>query len=100
MKLLRVNEKNRVVSVHYKPEELSNYNGGILVDSIPEPVQIEGKLSVLYCNPETKELWYETEDVPKTEEDILKEKLKTLEDENLVIKQSMAELAELMLGGM
>lgn len=103
MIFLRV-DGEEVTTIHYMPfdtehglnktaEELEQE--GILVDSIPEPEEVEGKDPVLYCNPETKELWYEYEDIPKTEEEIQAEKVESLE-------QSIAELTmamTMMMGG-
>lgn len=69
---------------------------GILVDGIPEPQQIEGKSAILYCNPDTKELWYEYEDIPLTPEEEQQKKIESLE-------QSIAELTmamTIMMGGM
>lgn len=99
------NNKYKVGYIHYMPfhekhglgktvEELEQE--GILVDSIPEPQQIEGKAPILYCNPETKELWYEYEDIPKTQEEKQQEEIEAL-------KQSIAELTiaiTMMMGGM
>ena len=93
------------MSIHHMPfheqyglgktkEELEKE--GILVDSIPEPEQIEGKSAVLYCNPTKTELWYEYEDIPKTPEEEQQEKIESLE-------QSIAELTmamTMMMGGM
>ena len=50
----------------------------------------------MYCNPETKELWYEYEDIPKTPEEKQAERVESLE-------QSIAELTmamTMMMGGM
>jgi hypothetical protein len=54
---------------------------GILVDSVPEPdqVQMQSKNSVMYINPSTKEIWYEYIDIPKTNEQILIEKVDSLQ---------------------
>lgn len=41
-------------------------NNGILVDTIPTPDTPVGKQEQLYINPQTKELWYEYVDIPKT----------------------------------
>lgn len=95
MIFLKYDETGKVNYTHYMPfhekhglgktkEELEQE--GILVDSIPKPEQIEGKAPILYCNPETKELWYEYEDIPKTEEELQQEKIQALE-------QSIAELS-------
>jgi hypothetical protein len=70
--------------------------GGIEVEYIPEH-ENNGKLPQLHINKETKEMWYEYTDIPKTEIEILKE-------ENEVFRQSQTEQDELimglMLGGM
>ncbi|WP_207653319.1 hypothetical protein [Clostridium cochlearium] len=95
MIFIKVNNCNQVNYTHYMPFHEKHGLGktqeqleqeGILVDSIPEPKQIEGKAPILYCNPETKELWYEYEDIPPTPEDLQQEKIQALE-------QSMAELS-------
>lgn len=95
MIFLKYNETNKVTYQHHKPFHKKHGLGktieqleqeGILVDSIPEPEQIEGKQAILYCNPDTKELWYEYEDIPKTDEDLQQEKIQALE-------QSIAELS-------
>ena len=41
----------------------------IIKDSIPEPEEVEGKLSSLFCNPSTEKFWYEYEDRPLTQEE-------------------------------
>lgn len=46
---------------------------GLLVDSIPTPENIQGKIPVLFINPQTRELFYEYEDAPKTQGKILLE---------------------------
>lgn len=82
--------KYEVGYIHYMPfdkehgldmtrEELEQE--GILVDSVPEPEHIDGKSAVLYCNPETKELWFEYADIPKTPEQIQAEKIDLLENQ-------------------
>ncbi|MEE3805468.1 hypothetical protein V2H29_00730 [Lysinibacillus fusiformis] len=59
---------------------------GIVVDSIPEP-ENSGKLSMLHINKDTKEMWYEYEEVPKSEIEILR-------DENRDLKLALAESVE------
>lgn len=84
-------EKYSIGFIHYMP--FDNANGlnktieelkqeGILVDSIPEPQQIEGKQAVMYWNPIDKNVFYEYKDIPKSKEENLEEKIKTL-TENL-----------------
>ncbi|AKA69826.1 hypothetical protein [Clostridium scatologenes] len=69
--------KYSVGYTHYKP--LDEINGlkkskeqleqeGILVDSILEPQQIEGKQAVMYWNPVDKVIFYEYEDIQKSKE--------------------------------
>lgn len=60
---------------------------GILIEELPEPQQIEGKIAVLYCNPVTKEVWYEYEDRSFTKKEQLEEQIKTLQ-------QTILELLE------
>jgi hypothetical protein len=41
--------------------------GGIMVESLPIPEHKEGKMSVLLINPDTKELWYDYQEIPPRE---------------------------------
>lgn len=91
MIFIKISNDNRVEFVHYQPFNLLNGLGktreqleqeGILVDSIPEPQQIEGKQAVMYWNPIDKNVFYEYKDIPKSKEENLEEKIKTL-TENL-----------------
>lgn len=95
MIFLKHDETGKVNYTHYMPfhekhglgktrEELEQE--GILVDNIPEPEEIEGKSAILHCNPETKELWYEYEDIPKTEEEQQQEVINTLGQELAMLK--------------
>jgi hypothetical protein len=73
--------KYKVNFIHYKPELLQDTSEGILVETLPEPTQQDGKIAVLYVNIETKEPFYEYEDIPQTEEsemDILKKQVADL----------------------
>jgi len=61
--------KHKVGLIHYRPELLQDTSGGILVETLPKPLQqFEGKESVLYVNIDTKEPFYEYEDIPISEE--------------------------------
>ncbi|MEG0612658.1 MAG: hypothetical protein RR486_09090 [Clostridium sp.] len=74
MVLLWIDKNNRVIGRHYNYEKLDNLDGGILVDNIPsEPQEIINKIAVLYCNPITKEMKYEYEEIQKSNEEIEKE---------------------------
>lgn len=58
---------DEVNGLHKTQEELEQI--GILVDEIPEPQIPTGQqVSGMFVNPETKEVWYEYEDVPLTPE--------------------------------
>ncbi|MCM0627370.1 hypothetical protein M5J14_23005 [Lysinibacillus sp. OL1_EC] len=68
----------RVGGRHYRPfdvnvglgktkEELEQV--GVLVDNLPEPKYVVGKLDVLYVNAVTKETYYEYVDAPLTEDE-------------------------------
>lgn len=72
------NDKYKVNNIHYRPfdpqyglgktqEELEQ--DGILIESLTEPEDSPFKSAVLYCNPQTKEVWYEYEDRPLTEQE-------------------------------
>lgn len=89
--------KYSVGFIHYMPFDSKHGFGktqaeleqeGILVASIPEPQQIKGKQAILYCNPSTKELWYEYEDIPITEET----KIAELEKQVNALNIAMAEI--------
>lgn len=103
--------KAKVVLVYYNtpPLEMLEDNKHI-VGEIPTKEQIIGKEPVLFCNPSTEEVWYEYEDIPKTEEELQKHKIQELENALLEIstlqaikdienEQAIMELT-MMIGGM
>lgn len=101
MKFLQI-ENSKVTSIHHMPfdskyglglsrEELEKV--GVLVETIPEPEQSNNKVAVLYCDPQTKELWYEYEDIPLTTEE---EELMQLK---LELKQTQEALDFLIMTG-
>ncbi len=63
------------------------------VDELPEVEEIEGKRSIIYCNPDTKELWHEYKDIPKTQEELQADTINTLGQELAVLK------IQLIMGG-
>lgn len=79
-----------VQGIHYDPfhptdgfgktQEELEAEGGIFVErnAIPEP-ENNGMAPRLYINPQTKELWYEYEEIPKTPEQLLLERVASLE---------------------
>lgn len=64
-------------------------------NSIPKHENQLGKTALLYCNPQTKELWYEYKDRELTTEEEL---LKKLNNTNAVILNLMTEVANLKKG--
>ena len=89
----------RVGFVHNKPfdkvhglgkteEELRQI--GALVDEIPEPEQIEGKIAVMYYNPQTNSFYYEYIDRPLTPEEEIQQRIELMQK----------VLDDLLLGGM
>jgi hypothetical protein len=64
---------------------------GALVDEIPEPEQIEGKMAVMYYNPQTNRVYYEYIDRPLTPEEELQRRID-------LMQQALDEL--LLNGGM
>lgn len=67
--------------------------GGVFVESIPQP-EPNGKMGIHFVNPQTGEQWYEYEERPKTEMEILKEELAAVKAENKELKLAIAESAE------
>ncbi|OGX78212.1 hypothetical protein A6395_13400 [Exiguobacterium sp. SH31] len=103
MILLFTNESNEVRSTHYMPfdpihglgktkEELEN-EGGIFVESIPEPDNVLGKNAVLKY--ENENLFYEYADRPLNNE----EQIESLKAENQSLNTAVVELYEIVLGG-
>ena len=78
--------KYKVNFIHYKPELLQDTSEGILVETLPEPTQQDGKVAVLYVNIDTKEPFYEYEDIPKSEDDEIE-----------ILKKQVAELSFLVM---
>jgi hypothetical protein len=79
--------KHKVNFIHYKAELLQDTSNGILVDKLPEPTQRDGKVGVLYVNIDSKEPFYEYEDIPQSEEGVIE-----------ILKKQVADLAyELMM---
>ncbi|MFJ6264247.1 hypothetical protein ACIQGW_04395 [Lysinibacillus xylanilyticus] len=67
--------------------------GGIFVESVLQP-EPNGMMGTHYINPQTGEQWYEYEERPKTEMEILKEELAAVKAENKDLKLALAESAE------
>ena len=63
----------RISTIHYVPEMLNEDDlaQAIMVEEVPEPEPKDGCVPYLHCNPQTKELWYEYEEVPPTSEERL-----------------------------
>jgi len=80
--------KCKVGLIHYKPELLQDTSNGILVEQLPEPTQQDGKVAVLYVNKDTKESFYEYEDIPKSED-----------DETEILKKQVADLYFMQMQG-
>ena len=87
----------RIGFVHYRPfDEKVGMNlfeetlrqMGALVDEIPEPEQREGKIPVMYYDPENNKIYYEYEDKPLTPEERITQ-----------LEQALLELTMLLGGG-
>jgi len=73
--------------------------GGIVVDSIPEP-ENNGKIATLHINKDTKEMWYEYEEVPLTPEQImqnLQNEIAAVKARNAELEKSQADQDELLM---
>lgn len=91
-------QKWRVPGVHLKPfdevdglhktaEELEQT--GILVESVPEPNVSEGQSASLFINPETKDMWYEYEVIPKTPEQLQAEEIENLKSQQAAMSADL-----------
>ena len=56
------------------------------IEEIPEPENQLRKVSVLYCNPQTKEVWYEYEEEKREDE------MKNLNEQIQALNIAMAEI--------
>lgn len=78
--LIKINEN--IHKVHYINYYAEEYTGdkskGVIVDKLPT-FESNDKRPILYVNTATKETFYEYEEIPKSEEDISKEKIDFLE---------------------
>lgn len=57
---------DNIYGLHKTKEELELE--GVLIENIPEPKYIENKQAIMYWNPVDKQIFYEYEDVPKSDE--------------------------------
>lgn len=75
MKLIRIDENNKVLGYHNQPDMLSEEEraNGIMVEAIPEPEQIKGKQGVLMYNPNNNSVYVEYVDRPLTTEEQMQE---------------------------
>lgn len=85
--------KAEVKLIHFRPDDPRDgvpeeiKNAGIMVDQLPqEPAPQRGKRNVLYCNPQTKDIWYEVVDRPLTPQEILEEQNEKI---NLLIQMQL-----------
>ncbi len=85
------NTRAKVVLIyHVEPtEELLNNGNYIRVENVPEPIQVKGKSALPYCNPKTKEVWYEYVDKTITEDDKIAELEKQVNALNIAIAEIM-----------
>lgn len=76
--------KHLVKRYHNFPEMLTDEEkeGSISIDTPPETEFPVGKVGVLYCNPETGNVWYEYVDRPLTEIEQLRQQL--IEQQQLI----------------
>ncbi|HID0825357.1 TPA: hypothetical protein ACXDAP_003558 [Clostridium botulinum] len=66
---------DNIYGLHKTKEELELE--GVLIENIPEPKHIENKQAIMYWNPVDKQIFYEYEDVPKSDEGLEQQKQQT-----------------------
>ncbi|HID0836303.1 TPA: hypothetical protein ACXDA8_003742, partial [Clostridium botulinum] len=67
---------DNVYGLHKTKEELEQER--ILIENIPEPKYIENKQAIMYWNPADKQIFYEYEDVLKSDEKLEQQKQQSL----------------------
>lgn len=81
MIFIQTNQNNLVNYMHHMPFDPVNGLGktkeelkkeGYLVNDIPDALQIKGKYEIMYYSKE-KGIYYEYEDIPKTQEELQQE---------------------------
>lgn len=101
MIFLTINASNKVTLVHYKPFDAKYGLGktkeeleldGLFVDSIPAPIEIDHKSPIMYFNPTTKEIFYEYEDIPKTEMEKLQDQISMVNGNQIDIQTALSQL--------
>lgn len=114
------NNNNIVAGIHYMPamlmselnktqEELEQM-GYIFVEELPQEDTPANHFSKLFYNPETKELWYEYEELPPPEPDEKDVKINALEakvdnlelqleEKEMTLMIAIAEAYEASIGG-
>lgn len=73
MKLIRIDENNKVTSYHSNPHLLSDEErqNGIMVDTIPETEYRKGKSANLFYDKSTNSVYVEYVDRPLTQEELM-----------------------------
>ena len=74
-------------------------NRMVAVEALPEPEDIEGKVAQIKANLETQEVYYVYEYYVPSQEDLQKEELAHLKQEDLNNKEAIAELYMMTMGG-
>lgn len=94
----KLESKNRlkVTTKHYRPDTLSDdiLKSGYMIKDEPTSQSIEGKVPVMYYNPETGEAFYEYEDRPLTPEEQLKKEINSIKAQNSQV------IVALVMGGL
>ncbi|GAA0240137.1 hypothetical protein [Metaclostridioides mangenotii] len=85
---IKIDNNNTVTTQHFYPFDIELGYGkteeellktGFLVETIPEGENIPGKETILKYDKESNSFYFEYEDIPKNEEESLKDKIKVLE---------------------
>lgn len=94
--------KGRVALVYETPDIVTEHNIPFVeVEAIPSYTPAFGKDAILYVNPQTSELWYEYEDRPLTQDEVIQQQsqeIEMLKTDNEMLKLMVADLG-LQVGG-
>lgn len=70
----------------------------VAIESLPIAKKVDGKIAIIKADKSTESVWYEYEDVPKTEEELQKEEINTIKKD---MNDAIMELTMLIsMGGM
>ena len=94
-------DKHSVGMIHYMPFDEENGLGkteeellqeGLLIEELPKLENIPNKAPILFCNPQTKEVWYEYVVIPESDDDKKNRELNEIKQQLQDLQIALAEI--------